>query len=49
MTQVSQDVPNNSNNAPIDLGSTADVVIFIILPIVFIILYFIWRNTKKKS
>jgi hypothetical protein len=47
--QVSQDVPNNSNNAPINLSDPADVVIFIILPVVFLILYLIWRNKKKKN
>ncbi|KKK85255.1 hypothetical protein LCGC14_2775100, partial [marine sediment metagenome] len=31
-----------------DLGSTADVVIFIVLPLICIILYFVWRNYKKK-
>lgn len=46
--QVSQDVPNNSNNAPIDLTSWADITIYIILPIVAIIFYFIWRKRKNK-
>lgn len=46
--QVSQDVPSNSNNAPINLSDPVDLIIFIILPVIFIILYFIWRNNKKK-
>ncbi len=46
--QVSQDVPNNSNNAPINLSDPADVIIFIILPVICVILYFIWRHNKKK-
>ena len=48
MIQVSQDVPNNSNNSPIDVGNPADVVIFIVLPVVCIVLYLIWRHKKKK-
>ncbi|MAZ26275.1 MAG: adenylosuccinate synthetase [Cytophagaceae bacterium] len=46
--QVSQDVPNNSNNSPIDLSNPADLVIYIILPIVAIVLYIIWRKRKKR-
>ncbi|WP_117434192.1 adenylosuccinate synthetase [Flavimarina sp. Hel_I_48] len=49
MIQVSQDVPNNANNAPLDFSDPADVIIFIVLPVLFIILYFIWRNKKKKK
>jgi len=48
MLQVSQDVPTNANNAPIDFSNPVDVVIFIILPVLVVLFYFIWRNKKKK-
>lgn len=48
-TQVSQDVPNNTDNAPLDLSSTADVIIYIVLPLICVFLYFLWRRYKKKE
>lgn len=47
LIQISQDVPHPSNNSPIDLNNTADVLLYIVLPLVVIILYIIWRRYRK--
>ena len=33
---------------PVDLSDTSNIVIFIVLPIIVIILYFVWRRATKK-
>jgi LPXTG-motif cell wall-anchored protein len=44
--QIPQDIPNQST--PIDLTSTTDLVLYIILPAIMIILFLILRKRKKK-
>jgi len=44
--QIPQDIPNQST--PIDLTSTTDLVLYIILPAIMIILFLILRKSKKK-
>ena len=39
---------NSDDNSPIDLTSTFDVVVYIILPILMIIFYILWRKKKKE-
>lgn len=34
---------------PIDFQQIENIVIFIVLPIVFLILYFIWRKKKRNE
>lgn len=42
--------PTQSSNYPIDFSSISDVVLFLILPILFIILSLLaWRNNKKRD
>jgi hypothetical protein len=48
-SQIPRDVPHPNNNSPIDLQKPEDVIIFIILPIVFVILFFIGRKYQKKN
>ncbi|GBF21156.1 hypothetical protein GQ41_3216 [Arenibacter algicola] len=40
---------NPDDNSPIDLTSAFDVIVFIILPILVIIFYILWRKKKKKN
>lgn len=34
---------------PIDFMQIENVIIYIVIPIVFLILYFIWRSKKRKE
>ncbi|MEQ8218902.1 MAG: adenylosuccinate synthetase [Arenibacter sp.] len=40
---------NPDDNNPIDLTSAFDVIVYIILPILMIIFYIIWRKKKKQD
>lgn len=33
---------------PVDLSNTADIVIYIVLPIIAVLLYLLYRRNKKK-
>ncbi|SHM78563.1 hypothetical protein SAMN04488057_103319 [Cyclobacterium lianum] len=33
---------------PVDLSDTSNLVIFVILPIVVLVLFFLWRRAMKK-
>lgn len=48
IAQIPYDVPNPANNTPIDLTNPADLVIYVILPVIIVILAIIsWRYKKK--
>ncbi len=40
---------NPDDNSPIDLTSPFDVIVFIILPIMLVIFYILWRRKKKQD
>jgi heme/copper-type cytochrome/quinol oxidase subunit 2 len=40
---------NPQNNTPIDLNNLFDVIVFVVLPIVVIIFYFLWRKQVKNK
>ncbi len=40
---------NPDDNSPIDLTSTFDIVVYIILPVLMIIFYILWRRKKRKD
>ncbi|MCR9181562.1 MAG: adenylosuccinate synthetase [Flavobacteriaceae bacterium] len=42
-------VPSPQNNSPINLNSWFDVIVFIILPIILIVIYFMWRRQVKMD
>lgn len=44
--QKQQGIPQP--RGPIDLNDTSNIVIFIVLPIIVIILYFVWKRATKK-
>ena len=46
--QIPTEVPHPNNNSPIDLSKPEDVVIYIVIPLVFVILYFIGRRGRNK-
>ncbi|WP_100615446.1 adenylosuccinate synthetase [Confluentibacter citreus] len=39
----------NPDDNPIDLTSPFDVVVFIVLPVLMIIFYILWRRRKKRD
>jgi|TARA_R100000479_G_scaffold33554_2_gene13839 H+/gluconate symporter-like permease len=47
--QIPKEVPHPDNNKPLDLSDPADIIIYIIIPVVFIILFFVWRRKRKKN
>jgi len=40
---------NPDDNDPIDLTSTFDILVYIILPILAVIFYILWRKQKRKD
>ena len=40
---------NPDDNDPIDFTSTFDVIVYIILPVLMIIFYILWRRRKKRD
>ena len=47
--QIPEGVPHPDDNKPLDLSDPADIIIYIVIPVVFIILFFVWRNRRKKN
>ena len=39
---------NPDDNKPVDMSDPFEVIVFIVLPIIIVILYFLWRRDKKK-
>lgn len=46
--QIPTNVPKHQNNTPIDPSSPIELFIFILLPILLIVVYFIVRSKKNK-
>ena len=46
--QIPTEVPHPDNNSPIDLTKTADILIYIVLPIIIIILLVLRARNKNK-
>ncbi|MBD0831525.1 adenylosuccinate synthetase [Aestuariibaculum sediminum] len=46
--QLPPGTQNPDDNAPLDFTDPFNVIIFIVLPIVAVVLYFVWRKQKKK-
>jgi heme/copper-type cytochrome/quinol oxidase subunit 2 len=49
LIQLPIGTPNPDDNKPIDFTNTFDVIVYIILPVVIIILYILWRKQKKDK
>jgi len=47
--QFPSEIPENQNNTPIDPSSPLELVVFIALPILLIVVYFIVRKRKKQE
>ncbi|HZW76755.1 MAG TPA: hypothetical protein VFF21_00465 [Flavobacteriaceae bacterium] len=40
---------NRPQDSPVDFGNPTNVILLIVIPIAFFILYLIWRNVQKKD
>jgi hypothetical protein len=40
---------NPDDNSPIDLSSAFDVIVYIILPILMVVFYILWRKKKDRN
>ena len=41
--------PNPDDNQPVDLSDPFEVIMVIILPILVVIFYFLWKRQKNKK
>lgn len=46
-TQTPKGTPNPGESKPIDLSDPFEIIVFIILPILIIVFYLIWRNKNR--
>lgn len=37
------------DRSPVDFSQLANIVLFIILPLLIVVFYFMWRNKKRKD
>ncbi|MFC4636144.1 adenylosuccinate synthetase [Dokdonia ponticola] len=42
-------IPKNQSNAPIDPSSPVELIVFIALPILLIVVYFVARKKRKNN
>ena len=45
--QIPTEVPKPQDNSPINLTDPFELIVFVILPVLFIIFFFVWRGRKK--
>jgi hypothetical protein len=47
--QIPREVPHPDNNSPLDFSNPADIIIYLILPAVFLILYLVVRKKRAQK
>lgn len=47
--QIPTEVPKPQDNKPVDFSNPTDIIIFIVLPLVVIVLFIVWRGKKRKD
>lgn len=47
--QTPTSTPNPGENSAIDFSKPFDIIVFVILPIVVVFLYFLWRRKQKED
>ncbi|WP_298348661.1 adenylosuccinate synthetase [uncultured Dokdonia sp.] len=47
--QIPTDIPKPQNNSPIDPSSPLELIIFIVLPILLIVVYFVNRKRVRDK
>jgi|AntDeeMetagen681_2_1112603.scaffolds.fasta_scaffold60324_2 hypothetical protein len=48
LLQVPMGTPKPGDTQPLDLSDPFELIMFVIMPIVILILYFLWKRDKKK-
>jgi len=48
LLQIPKGVPNPADSEPLLINSTFDVILYIVLPVLILIGYFLWRRRKQK-
>jgi hypothetical protein len=46
VAQIPQDIPNQSD--PVDFSDPLNIVLYIVLPVLMILVYILWRRSKKN-
>jgi len=49
LIQLPPGTQNPDDNNPIDVTSLFDVLVYIILPVIMIVFYILWRRQKKNK
>ncbi|WP_299780884.1 adenylosuccinate synthetase [uncultured Formosa sp.] len=49
LAQLPLGTPNPDDNTPIDFTDPFDVIVFVILPILMVIFYVIWKKKQKNN
>lgn len=47
--QIPTEVPKPQDNTPVDFSDPTEVIIFIVLPLVAIVLFIVWRGKKRRD
>jgi hypothetical protein len=47
--QIPKEVPHPDRNSPLDLNNPADIIIYIVIPLLIVLLYIFGRRRKKKD
>ncbi len=47
--QIPEGVPHPDRNTPLDLSDPAEVILYIVLPVVIVVLFFVWRRKKLRK
>ncbi|TXE05679.1 adenylosuccinate synthetase [Gelidibacter salicanalis] len=48
LIQLPQGTRNPDDNSPMDFSNPFDLIVYIILPILLIIFYILWRRSKRR-
>lgn len=48
LIQSPDGIPKPGNNEPLDLQSWSEVIIYILIPILLIVFYFVWRKNRRN-
>lgn len=47
--QIPEEVPKPHNNDPLDPGSATEMIIYVAIPLLIIILYFLWKKGRQRN
>lgn len=49
LIQIPREVPHPDTNSPVDFTNPADIILYITLPLLFLILYLVVRKKRSKK